>query len=223
MHVSDENLKVLIDVLAERLDDDLDMLSDSNFMDERESVKMTWVVKDLLENLRQEQRSRGMGRGFKTTNEGLEHHFPGMSNAPEDSVLGNVIVDLREFMDLQSQLGEVQAELGDLKAQGNDHREQLNDIRPQLVSVLEIVDLLRARDPDVMFWGRIRRFEMRMEAQLMGLGGLLRALEEKLQALEVQSDDRWVRTQKAGQALSRQVETLHLVMEGHVGETGTKH
>lgn len=214
MHVSDENLKVLIDVLAERLDDDLDMLSDSNFMEDRESVKMTWVVKDLLEELRQEQRSRG--------------------RAPAEAA--------------NSVVGVVQATMGDHEAVLRDQQDQLNDVRSALVKLLEKVKRvealvsdheesrmehharledhharLKGRDPDVMFWGRIRRFEMRMEAQLMGLGGLLRALEEKLQALEVQSDDRWVRTQKAGQALSRQVETLHLVMEGHVGETGTKH
>ena len=58
MHVSDNELKVLIDVLAERLDDDMDMLSDSNFMDERDSVRMAWAVKDLLEGLRQVQRGR---------------------------------------------------------------------------------------------------------------------------------------------------------------------
>lgn len=39
MHVSDENLKVLIDVLAERLDDDLDMMSDVSWVEERESAK----------------------------------------------------------------------------------------------------------------------------------------------------------------------------------------
>lgn len=229
MHITNKDLKVLIDVLAERLDDDLDMLSDTHFMEERESVQMAWAVKDLLEHLRQEQRSR-TGQGT--------HQFAGISNAPSEPMVTNAMLARldqleglvseheAERMALRAELGVVQAGMGDLLAQSNDHAERL--------------DLLKARDPDVLLWGRIRAFERKMERwaadvskvleartgnaelQAEALLRLTKAVEDiygDVQALEVQSDDRWVRTQQRW----GKVNELQSRLEEHVGETGTRH
>lgn len=211
MHITNKNLKVLIDVLAERLDDDLDMLSDTHFMEERESVQMAWAVKDLLEHLRQEQRSRSGGT----------HQFAGISNAPSEPMVTNAMLARldqlealvaeheAERMALRAELGAAQATIGDLLAQSNDHA--------------ELITTLKARDPDVLFWGRIRRSEMRMEAQLMSMGGLLRALDDKLQALELQADDRWVRTQQRFGGMNELWAGLQGDLETHVGEGEVRH
>lgn len=233
MHIDDKSLKVLIDVLAERLDDDLDMLSDTHFMEERESVQMVWAVKDLLENLRQEQRSR-IGQGT--------HQFAGISNAPSEPMVTNAMLARldqleglmseheAERMALRAELGVVQAGMGDLLAQSNDHAERL--------------DLLKARDPDVMFWGRIKAFERRVNGwvaecnavleertrngelsaeALLRLTRVTEGLHEKLQALELQADDRWVRTQQMDRSLSLKIDKLSRELSAHVGEGEVRH
>lgn len=253
MHVEDNDLKALIDCVAMRLDDEMDTLGEDldvrRVLDDRDDVRTIWSLTDLLENLRQEQRSRRKG--------GSGRQFAGISNVPAPAdprleMFEKLVAEHEEDRRaLRAELGAVQATLGDLLAQSNDHREQLNALRPDAVKcwtrVNELerkLDSLKARDPDVLLWGRIKAFERKMEKWAREVGEVLEArtvnaelsaeallrltrvteeLHRNLQALELQSDDRWVKVQQGDNLLGVRLKDLEMLLENHVGEGEVRH
>lgn len=260
MHVEDNDLKALIDCVAMRLDDEMDTLGEDldvrRVLDDRDDVRIIWSLTDLLENLRQEQRSRR--RGYASTNVGLGE-FAGMHAAGVPEGAQNVAIGVETIGgEVEREVKRVQGVQGDLTAAVTDAIQLITDVHDKLwarMAKLEALvgeheetrmehhtklnvhgkthdahndtletlsrrlNALDDRFPDTKFWGRIQHFERGVKRSLQDVARVVEGLQEKLQALELQGDDRWVRMQQRFGGVNE----LRSMIEEHVGETGTRH
>lgn len=127
MHLTEDALKVLIDTVQLRLDDELDALGEdldvNVVMNNREDVKELWVLKDLLKDLQVESRDRlrgGMEAGINVTNvfnPGSE--FQKTTKIVEDLSEGYEGL-AKDYAELRRELQVTQGTLGDLRAAVTD-------------------------------------------------------------------------------------------------------
>lgn len=164
MELTDDALKVLIDTVQLRLDDELDALGEDLdvklVMDRREEVKEIWVLKDLLSDLRRESRDRlrrGIEAGINVTVERgtpvdlnqepgviqtsedlrlrTQQHGPFVTTADARDVLQRLTNLEREWTGLKRSEGELSEGYEGLAQDFSDVRRELNRTQATLGDV----------------------------------------------------------------------------------------
>ena len=205
MDITDEELKLLADVIGERLDDDKDMLSDSDPLRERESIKTVWALEDLMGRIGEEQkarRSEGARRTFVLNETDVK--FWGRIKAFETAVEKR----LRELRDMIPE---------DVDDDLQQFHVRLDAQNSETVRTNTRVGALEERAKT------FHAYAVKHWIQTNALRRQVEDLQAKLQALELQADDRWVRTQQADTRQALRVGELENALEAHVGETETRH